>query len=266
MNLNDNDIRLIGTLLSAERLNALETLTGSTREAIELHQQILRLGASLMTVTAVIEIAIRNAVCNNLSDHFNTPDWLLNPPPPFEFRESEKNNIGKALASARRAEYTKLKQNEKHTLDNQAFPMGKPRDLKHKKRAAKRQEKINVTTGKVIAELTLFFWKRMYANDYEETLWKTSLKRTFPDKKLRRADISPHLEQIYQTRNRLAHHEPVYGWRIEKTLKSIEFVTKRLGADHADNENPLAKLLFEDIKLVHEQSACLKKRIASFNS
>jgi hypothetical protein len=45
------DEAAVTLLLSSERLGALTQLTGSVQTAIELHQETLRLGASLMNVT-----------------------------------------------------------------------------------------------------------------------------------------------------------------------------------------------------------------------
>ena len=106
----------------------------------------------------------------------------------------------------------------------------------------------------------------MYSSDYEEALWKTALKRTFPDKKLKRSDISPHLETIYQTRNRLAHHEPVYGWRMSEVLKAIDFVINNLGGANDDGERSLAKLLAADLENLSNYNKALEDKIASYNN
>jgi len=51
-----------------------------------------------------------------------------------------------------------------------------------------------------------------------------SLEKIFPDESIDRAEIATHLEVIYQARNRIAHHEPVYGARLTRLIQSIEFV------------------------------------------
>jgi hypothetical protein len=230
MQLKDEDIAVLTALLSPERLANLTQLTGSAEAAIELHQETLRLGSALMNVTAVVEIALRNAICDNLSQHFGSPNWLLQPPAPFQWKEIEQKRVTAALDSARRAEYSKLTQGGKNALDLHAFPTGRPADLSHLKRAQKRRQQISVSTGKVIAELTLYFWKRLYGPEYEQSLWRTTLKKTFPNKGLKRADVANHLEDIYQSRNRLAHHEPVLHRRFADTMKAIQFVIENLGS------------------------------------
>lgn len=108
MPIEDADLAEITKLLSPERLGKLHELTGNSRAAIEFHQKTLRLGADLMAIIAVIEIALRNSICDNLGAHFAQAGWLLTPPAPFQWKDSERNKITQALDSARRAEYSKL--------------------------------------------------------------------------------------------------------------------------------------------------------------
>lgn len=264
MALEDSDVTILSALLSAERLSALVKLTGSARAAIELHQSTLRLGAALMHITGTIEIALRNSVCENLSAHFGTPRWLLSPPAPFRWREPERAKVKGALDSARRAEYAKLTQAQKTALDLQAFPNGRPANLSHRDKVTTRRNTIVVTDGKVIAELTLYFWKRLFSADYEQSLWRTTLKRTFPYKKINRADIADHLETIYQTRNRLAHHEPVLHKRFQNTINSITYISGALGVKVPDASTPLAKLIHADLEETKIKAMDLHKKLDAY--
>lgn len=251
-------------LLSAERLRALIALTGSDTAAIDLHQETLRVGAALMHVTATIEIALRNSVCENLTHHFGVATWLTQTPVGFQWREPERKKIEQALDSARRAEYSKMSQGEKAALDVLAYPQGRPPNTSHLKRAKDRRKRIVVSEGKVIAELTLYFWKRLYGPEYDQALWRTTLKRTFPNKKTTRAEIAVQLEQIYQSRNRLAHHEPVLRKRFEDTLAAIEFVCQRLETATPDSSTPLARLLANDLGDVKARADALHGRLDAF--
>jgi hypothetical protein len=265
-NFNEDDIAALVQLLSVERLTKLVKLTGSNDRAIVLHQDILSLNSSLMVIIAVIEIAIRNSVSEQLNSHFNTTHWLEQPPPPFQWRQSEKGNISKALEQAKRNEYTKMAQSEKHKLDALAYPKGRPANISHKNRSKNRQAQIPVSDGKVIAELTLFFWKRMFSEDYEHALWKPSLKRIFPNIALRRADVAKQLEVIYQTRNRLAHHEPVYERRLDEALTAIDFVIQNLGSKQPNEHTPLAKLLAYEMTHIRMQAQALNQKIAHYRN
>lgn len=257
-------VAAIKRLLSEERLSGLSTLTGSDSDAIVLHQETLRVGAMLMAVTATIEIALRNAVCDNLAHHFGVPNWLTQTPVQFQWKEPERKKIELAVDSARRAEYSKLSQADKALLDRQAYPDGRPPHTSHLKRSKDRRRRIPVSEGKVTAELTLYFWKRLYGPDYDQTLWRTTLKRTFPCKTLKRAEIAQHLEQIYQSRNRLAHHEPVLHKRFDDTLKAIDFVITSLETKSPSSETPLAELMRTDITAVIERAGALHQRLESY--
>jgi len=261
-----HDVAALALLISPERLGSLTQLTGSTQAAIELHQETLKLGATMMNITATVEIALRNAVSENLSQYFAVPNWLFQPPVPFQWRAPDQKNITKALDCARRAEYAKLTQAQKAMLDTLAYPSGRPPGVSHLRRAKDRRRHISVTEGKVIAELTLYFWKRLYGPEYEQSLWRTSLKRTFPDKSLSRATVATFLEQIYQSRNRLAHHEPVLHKRFADTMRSIEFVSQRLGTKTPAPNSPLANLLAEDIADANAKAVALHARLASYHA
>ncbi len=264
--LEDEDVASITILLSPERLAALTTLTGSTRVAIELHQQTLSLSASLMSMMACVELALRNTASENLTAFFGAPGWLTHPPAPFQWRDIENKNAQKALDSARRSEYSKMSQAQKAALDATAFPHGRPPNTSHLRRAVLRRRQIPVSDGKVIAETTLYFWKRLYSPDYEQTLWRTTLKRTFPNKKVKRAQIAEKLEDIYQARNRLAHHEPVLHKRFRDTVAAIEFLVENMGVTTPSKDTPLAKLIAGDLEQVKEKAQRLHDRLVSFHA
>lgn len=264
MTLDESDVATLAILISADRLATLSALTSSARAAIELHQETLRLGAALMHVTGTIEIALRNAVCENLNQHFGVPNWLLQPPASFSWRQIEQSKVQQALSSARRSEYAKLNQADKNALDAMAFPNGIPRRLSHATRSKQRQAQITVRTGKIVAELTFHFWKRLYGPDYDQTLWRTTLKKTFPRKTITRATVAVHLERIYQSRNRLAHHEPVISQRFLDTISSIDFILDQLGPSTSGSATPLRKLLADDINNLKLQGQALHNRLDAY--
>ena len=264
MPINPQHVPDLTALLSAERLGNLTKLTGSAEVAIELHQETLKLGASLMHSTATIEIALRNTVAENLSHYFGVANWLQHPPATFAWKEPEHRNIVKAVDSAQRAEYSKLSQADKAALDAHAFPNGRPANIQHLQRAKARRQHLVVTEGKVIAELTLHFWKKLYGPEYDQSLWRTTLKKTFPDKTLSRGVVASQLEHIYKSRNRLAHHEPVLHERFADTLKAIEFISQRLGAAKPDPQTPLATLLKDEIDSLRIKEAELRARLDAY--
>jgi hypothetical protein len=262
---NQAETSLLVGLLSHERLHGLLQLTGSEAAAIDLHQQTLGVSGDLMRMIATTEIALRNAIALNLGRHFGVPNWLQQPPVSFQWRDMERKKIVLAVDSAKRAEYSKYTQAQKASLDLGAYPNGRPPHVSHLQRAKARRNLIGVTEGKVIAELTFHFWKRLFSSEYEQTLWRPSLKRVFPKKTLKRAHVAAQLEIIYQARNRLAHHEPVLHKRFRATVDAVSFVAGELGAV-TGTASPLAKLLETDIARAEASEAALSIRLDAFRS
>lgn len=266
MDLLDHDIASISAFLSSERLATFQTITGSTREAILLHQQMLQFGTTLMSVTAVIEVAVRNAICERITTLLGGGGWLRTPPAPFVWELSEKSKIGQAEGSARKAAYAKMPHGAKKALDPAAFPNGIPVGRTHEEISKARQKTIIVADGQVIAQLTMAFWKRLFSTEYEHTLWNRSLKHIFPDKQLKRSHVAVQFEEIYQARNRIAHHEPIYDKRLERVLKAVEFVVQKFGSADATGKTPLAKLLDDDLKILLAEAIGLEEKINTFRT
>ncbi len=261
MSLSEKDVLHIKTLLSPERLQPLINLTGSETKAIELHQETLRAGAQLFGIIATIEIALRNVVCENLSNHFAVTNWLVQPPVPFQWRKPEAAKATQALDQAKRAAYSKLSQAQKHALDILAYPKGRPANKSHLDRSKDRRKHIAVTDGKVVAELTLFFWKRLYGPEYEQSLWRTTLKKTFPNKKITRPQVAVQLENLYQARNRLAHHEPVLRGRLSEAVKAINFIAENLHHSPVSGTTALSKLVEHDLMQMNLRVAGLHAQL-----
>ncbi len=232
MTMNEKNIEEIIALLSLERLGYITKHIDSKPLIIKIHQETLSLNGALMSIVGMIEIALRNTVYQNLDQHFAVTNWLFHPPAPFEWRDSEKLRITKALEYAQEAKLSKIK---------------------HKYRETVNHDKISVSDGDMIAQLTFGFWKKMYSYKYEDPLWNTTLKRTFPIKN-KRPNIAKNLEIIYQTRNRLAHHEPVLFKKFYKTIGAIQFIAQNLNQPAPNPNSPLAKLLANDIKKITKQA------------
>jgi len=71
----------------------------------------------------------------------------------------------------------------------------------------------NVTAGRVVAELGFGFWVGLFANRYDETLWRTELYRLFSPTPKRR-DLHQLLDRLRTLRNRIAHHEPIHQRKL----------------------------------------------------
>ncbi|MDC0737491.1 hypothetical protein N6L24_04325 [Cognatishimia sp. SS12] len=223
--------------ISAERLKTYLDHTDSQKKAIALHNHTLQLAASLMSMIALLELSLRNTTNQRLSYDFGDFDWLLPGHTALPLLPREQKAISTATSQAQKAAYSKLSYKEKAELDTKAFPNGVPAELAHKNIVKKRQALFVVSHGQIISQTTFSFWKRLYSSEYETDLWKRSLKKVFPNKSLRRGDISRALEVIYAARNRVAHHEPVYGARLDETMRALSFIRDALGAKKDENNS-----------------------------
>lgn len=258
--LTPDDADHISDFLSAPRLQTFLSLTksGLREDAIELHQATMSLGVAIMAVTGLIEVSLRNAACKQLDRIFGRPDWLRNPPQTLQWQSLEGSSIRRAQQQARRAAYSKMTGPQKSALDIQAFPGGKPPGLSHEHVASRRQAIIAVVDSQVVAQLTMHFWKRLFSDQYEAMLWKRGLRKIFPNKTLSRADVASQLEVIYEMRNRLAHHEPVYGSRLDAVLEAISFVSTYLGNRDPNVVSPFAKLIMPQRDILSGQVAIMR--------
>lgn len=258
------ELRAAAALLSPERLATFVAITGTEQDALELHNQTMEVGAALMPVTGLIEVAIRNEISERLRNLFGVQDWLNNPPPQYAWRGEEIHSLNRAIRQGQRAEYAKLTSADKRALDAIAYPMGIPPGTTHEVRVKARQRAVQVNMGQQIAQLTLYFWKRLFSSDYEPTLWDRSLKRVFPNKSLTRGQIATQLEVIYQTRNRIAHHEPIMGARLQATMQAIDFVLQNFKAPNPGPDAILVKMSIQSRKRLQEEADKLVALLDTF--
>jgi hypothetical protein len=69
----------------------------------------------------------------------------------------------------------------------------------------------------VVAELSFGFWKYLLVPHYQHSFWSPALQHAFPraprgvPANAARDQVFRPVEQLHALRNRLAHHEPVFG-------------------------------------------------------
>lgn len=245
----------ISDYISNERLSTFQEFTSNEDRAIALHNHTLQLGSSIMSMIALFELAFRNSTNKQLSERFGDINWLISEDSFVPLKQVELGLVGGAKRQAQKAVYSKLTNREKAALDGQAFPNGVPNGIKHDTRVKARQKTLQVTHGQVIAQTTFAFWKRLYAHHYEGVLWKPCLKKVFPQKTLKRTDISSSLEVVYAARNRVAHHEPIYGARLGEVMHSLSFLRENLGSQETGEETnfkALSRVQFLRLRMDHE--------------
>lgn len=226
----------IEDFISTERLATYKELTDRDKKAVALHNHTLQLGSSLMSAIALVELTLRNVTNQRLIEDFGDDQWLLPGHTAIPLKPYERSAISKAQSNARKSLYAKLSYNQKMALDQQAFPNGIPPNTSRKNIVKKRQALFSPTHGQVVSQTTLSFWKRLFSGEYETTLWKPSLKKIFPNKNIKRSEISTSLETIYSTRNRVAHHEPIHGKRLDDTIIALDSIRNTLGAKNEGHD------------------------------
>lgn len=95
------------------------------------------------------------------------------------------------------------------------------------------------SVGQVIPELKFMFWQKIFTKRHDNKLWNAHLLRLFPGhpagvttEKLRE-DIYNSLESIRLLRNRIAHHEPIFGRNLQADMQLIENLLKLRSSDVA---------------------------------
>lgn len=135
----------------------------------------LAISEALVSPLAIVEVALRNAIDQNLSILFNRADWQLESGfLHYKQLREYANAIGKV--------------EESHAV---------------------------LTPGKIIAELNFGFWTSMLHSGYHHKAWNHNqgsvLRATFPGKpaQTQRSDIYDQFTRIRLLRNRVMHHEPI---------------------------------------------------------
>lgn len=146
--------------------------------AIKHYNYNVLLSETFYPLLSTFEIALRNSINREMIACFNSDSWTNNLKSIQELSELHKEII--------KAE---------NLIQN-------------------RNEKIN--QNKIIAELTLGFWIRLFNSQYDRIFWK-NLRNAFPfipKEKRQRHNISAPLNKIRNFRNRVYHYEPI-SWNLE---------------------------------------------------
>ena len=166
--------------------------------AVKHYQSNIKLTEAFYTSLSVSEVALRNALSRELKTMTGRDDWYA-----IFANTPGLTNLNKYITQAT-------------------------------KQIAGRHEQI--TTSKIIAELTLGFWVSLLNAEYERLLWK-DLRRAFPyipKKDRKRKNVSAPLNRFRAFRNRVFHNESIC-WNMKKVqeihdelLLVLEWINKDL--------------------------------------
>lgn len=167
-------------LISAPRLKTYTQNTTSPAEALRLYTWNVEVSSAMWSELNAFEVILRNTIHETLSSGFGRGDWWNDPRVVFNHPGSDQ--ITQAKTDAARA----AGRNHRSSL---------PED--------------------VVAALSFGFWTSLIglggAEQYETKFWQPHLRKAFPRYTGTRGQLSKDLETIRLLRNRIAHHEPIFG-------------------------------------------------------
>jgi len=182
------DYDALARLLSAERLGSyLRWSGGDLPAAFALYEWNMTASAAVMHTTGMVEVVVRNAMDRALVQMGDTKGW--------------------------RSWFDRAPLDQRGRIDIQ-----KARD-----RATRFGSQPEVH-GKVVAELSLGFWRYLAASRYLTALWTPALYSAFPagpgDKLQAQRQVDLHLRNLLLVRNRAAHHEPIHRRNLAQDLRA----------------------------------------------
>ncbi|PSR56279.1 hypothetical protein AHMF7605_23645 [Adhaeribacter arboris] len=165
---------------------------GDEAKALRHYQCNIQISEALYPVLSTLEVALRNAVNRELIHKFGVSDWYSHFSTTPGLAKLNKDITGAQQQITRRNEL--------------------------------------VTPPKVVAELTLGFWVRLFNAEFERTLWK-DLRRVFPNLpkvQKQRKNVSAPLNNFRNLRNRVFHNEPIC-WRFTHLQQAHQEMRTVLG-------------------------------------
>ena len=167
--------------ISSARLQRYQSRAGDDLETVVNYLWNVALAESLYCSLSAVEIALRNALHNTLTQHFGVPTWY-----------------------DRRGLLERRQKNEINAVKARIQNHGDP-----------------VTPDRIISELTFGFWVVILSRNYAVRFWQDQnaapLKNAFlriPRNKRQRQTIHQQYNEIRELRNRVFHHEPIFDDRF----------------------------------------------------
>jgi hypothetical protein len=169
-------------VFSEERLEKYFKRHGDTEKAMTHYRCNIEISEAFYPCISTFEVALRNGISRELSVRFGRDDWysVFASTPGLTGLNRYISQANKQIAG--RKEYS--------------------------------------SPSKIIAELTLGFWVRLFNVEYERSLWK-DLRRVFPNMpktQRQRKKIAPPLNRFRALRNRIFHNEPI-SWNLANLVQ-----------------------------------------------
>ena len=163
----------------------LREMVNDSQKAFELYAWNTRISTELFIPLQGVEISLRNALHDELSNAFGAY-WFDNLPIPLLPRTQNQISQAKQMLTSRNR---------------------------------------SITPSAVISELSFGFWiallGRGQQNSYETQLWIPHLHKAFPNVNLSRRSVHQPLDDLRKLRNRIAHHEPIFNRNIQNDYQTM---------------------------------------------
>lgn len=174
-----NNKAIVDRIISKDRIQPYLTHHRDNLDnAIDHYKSNIVISESFYPLLSILEVGLRNSIDFQLSNRFGDINWYEN------------------------KDFIKI---------SSRFQIERISEARSNIQAAKK----DITTGRVISELTFGFWTSLFDTKFELTLWK-HLRLAFPNcpKQLRkRKTIASKLNLIRKFRNRIFHHESI-SWNL----------------------------------------------------
>ena len=180
-------------VFSTDRMNKYFSANPANDAKCMIHYQCnIQLSEAFYPILSILEVALRNSINRELVAKFGVADWY--------------NHFSTTAGLGKLIKEITIAQNQ----------------------ITKRKELI--TPSKIVAELTLGFWVRLFNAEFERILWK-DLRRAFPyllKVHRQRKNVSAPLNNFRNLRNRIFHNEPI-GWNLGHLQKLHDEILTIMG-------------------------------------
>ena len=239
---------------SKDRLHRLQTIyTVDDLALVLIHEQLNELSGAIFASVLIFEVHLRNLVSHQLLQMFGAGWYDVNV---FSSKPSLKNAVKMTRDRAYRNAFSKLTSTDRRALRIGTAGTKKQRD----KQASK---KLIITDGDIISHFYFSFWRTLFSKSYEPQLWNFGLRKLFPQKTVKRGNVSEHLETIYKVRNRIAHHEFIHPSLCREYIKSVNFLTRNLSLKGFVRKGRMYKFQKPYVKRIEYQLSQLEHTLAN---
>jgi len=183
------DFVKISKYISSSRLHKYQTVSSSDRQTLKLYQTNLRLSQAFYPLLSLLEVILRNALNEELTRHFNDPDWLRNQRNGFMSHPS-LNYIHRVTRQPKTNSF--LRDEVSHSI------------------TTLRKSQNTVTHNKIIADLKFGFWIALFDYTHYTILNGVPIRIFYClPTGANRQTVDTTLTRIRNFRNRVYHNEPI---------------------------------------------------------